>query len=722
MVACGGDETEVVQGAGGGPASCPSGHVEAPGEGCMPVGIQGCVEMFLDEDGLCRPTADKCPPGTIPKFSEGCITVGIPNCAPHFVEADGHCYPSPDKCPAGTFPVPTEGCVPIDGEEGCGCGIWGNIADSAGTVWIDPAYAGGDGDGSQLKPITTIGEALVLVRPGGRIALAEGNYTEALALVFAIEIVGRCPSLVQLSGAAPTPYGISAAVFVDGAQGVVLRRLRIGGVGDGVLAAGGSVELHGVHVREATGAGVLSFDSASVMLDHTLIERTAATASGTFGRGIDVEGGAELVLSRSALVENRELALFAQDATTSVTVSDSLLARTLPQASDLADGRGAEARMGATLEFQSSALLENRDAAIFAADLATSVTVTTSVIARTLPRANEPAGGRGAQIQDGARLLLQSSALVENREVALTAASAGTSVSVSESLIARTLPDEKLLTLGRGAVVQQGASLALQSSTLIENREVALYAADPGTSIDVSESLIARTLPRESDRGAGHGVEVQLGATLALQATALVENSDVALVAARDDTHVTVSESFIGPTQPRQSDANYGVGAGCARRAHLELLASVVQDSATAAVLFGMECTGRISGTLLGRVAEGRFQLTTCPEGIPSPCPDMEIVVATYEGIADGLVAAFGSTVDVERTRFSEASRAAIIYHESAGSLRSVHAKGRRFGLVLQGEPRPDWQDASNLFEGAEQSIVSQGNLPVPEAPPIPEP
>src|SRR4030095_8377788 len=97
MSACGGDETSSSTGPGGG-TSCPSGQVEHPsGEGCMPVGIQGCAEMFLEEDGLCHPSLDKCAPGTIPRFTEGCIPVGIPECAPEFIDEDGLCHASMDK-------------------------------------------------------------------------------------------------------------------------------------------------------------------------------------------------------------------------------------------------------------------------------------------------------------------------------------------------------------------------------------------------------------------------------------------------------------------------------------------------------------------------------------------------------------------------------------------------------------------------------------------------
>src|SRR5262245_6107817 len=64
----------------GGPlAACPTGHILSPKGDCMPVGIQGCADVFLEDDGVCRPSIDKCPAGTIPKFTEGCVPVGIQN-------------------------------------------------------------------------------------------------------------------------------------------------------------------------------------------------------------------------------------------------------------------------------------------------------------------------------------------------------------------------------------------------------------------------------------------------------------------------------------------------------------------------------------------------------------------------------------------------------------------------------------------------------------------
>ncbi len=62
----------IALGCGGEPAppeaieGCPSGSVPWTDGSCMPVGIQGCAEIFLKDDNLCHPRMEKCPAGTIP--------------------------------------------------------------------------------------------------------------------------------------------------------------------------------------------------------------------------------------------------------------------------------------------------------------------------------------------------------------------------------------------------------------------------------------------------------------------------------------------------------------------------------------------------------------------------------------------------------------------------------------------------------------------------------
>lgn len=654
VFACGGDETEPLP-----PSTnpCATGQLPHPsGNGCAAVGIQGCAEGFVEEDGLCHPSIDKCAPGTIPSFSEGCIPVGIPNCAPEFVEGDGLCHPTMDKCAEGTFAVPTVGCVPIDGD-GCGSGTWGNIADAPDTIWVDPSYSGGDGDGSMLKPMSSIAAAFALVMPGGRIALAAGDYDEAVAIDVPVELVGRCPSMVTIRGT-QLVAGFPVVVSVDSAVGVRLSGLRLRD-GVGLVASGGEIELQRVHIATAVGWGAVSI-GGKLSMERTLVEGTLPeSTTSQFGFGIDVENGGELVLHQSALVGNRSVAVYLSKPMTKAVVSESLIQGTLPAVADNEMGRAIQIQEGSTVEVRSSAIVENRDWALFTVLPSSSATVIESIIGRGRPLAGDVFRGSGIAILDG-------------------------------------------------------ANLNMAASVLTESRGISLWASDPGTNVTLSRNLFTKTLPELSDGSDGRGIEVINGASLQLESSAVVENREIGLVsssfAASSPTLVSITKSLFEHTLPEENSGAYGVGLLCSGVVQLELSDSAVRDSRTAGVLLGAGATSAISRSLIEQVLPGSFY--TYLDGT---------ILEKYDGIGDGVVVAFDGTANIADTLVRSADRAGMIFESSRGVLRGVHSLESRFGLILQGEPRPEWQDGSNRFEGREQAIVTQGSVPVPGAPPLPE-
>ena len=94
---------------------CPIGHAEDEAGACIPVGIQGCADIFINPmTGLCEPGPEDCPPGHIPVFGEGCQSVNISGCVGSFIDPEtGLCDPKPEDCPPGHMPVFDEGCVRV---------------------------------------------------------------------------------------------------------------------------------------------------------------------------------------------------------------------------------------------------------------------------------------------------------------------------------------------------------------------------------------------------------------------------------------------------------------------------------------------------------------------------------------------------------------------------------------------------------------------------------
>jgi hypothetical protein len=92
-----------------------------------------------------------------------------------------------------------------------------------------------------------------------------------------------------------------------------------------------------------------------------------------------------------------------------------------------------------------------------------------------------------------------------------------------------------------------------------------------------------------------------------------------------------------------------------------------------------------------------------------------------YEDLAYGLLAFQSDAIAVDNCNFIGCEKAGIIYDSSGGVITNTWSGANpRFGLVLQGEPKPDYSDPNNVFSGAEENILTDGDLPVPGPPPLP--
>ena len=846
-------------------AKCPAGTIPKFDEGCVPVGIQGCAAMFMEEDGLCHPSMAKCPAGTIPKFDEGCVPVGIQGCAEVFMEDDGLCHPTMDKCPAGTFAVPQQGCLPIDGPDGCGSGTWGNLQEEPGveTVWVDPNVVA-SGDGSKANPVKTIAEALAEVPAGGRIALGTGAYDEPIHITKAVTIEGRCPSMVRVQGTGPV--GPDAfVVWVDAADDVTLRGLEIGGAGFGVFATyAAGLKIEGVHVRSATSVGLILQESITeVSITKSWIDSTLSENNGLFGRGVEVAYGARATLTETAIVANHDIGVLAINTETEVTLTDSLVEGTLPRESDGRQGMGADAEDGAKLTLADSAIVKNHKYGVIALDQATELALTNSLVEGTLPSEASAQFGDGVVVVAGAGLTVLGTAILSNQTAGVNAEDMGTEVTVIRSLVKATLLQQSdgtggvgvgvlngaKMTLGESAIVANhsrglevsgtetevtaigiivegqgargidvrlGAILTLDRSAVIENRSSGIAANDPGTNLTTTGSLVAGTLPRKGDGENGYGVVAYESAHATLGANAIVSNRNIGLLVQAEGTEVTATGNLIAKTLPQESDSRFGRGVNVHGGATLVLNANAIVENHDVGVFisdFGTTLTAMhnlIEGTLpqegnklFGRgvgmqegpqatfeanaivanhdlglfVADGSFMIATSNivEGtlprerdgqfglgvvssdgatlqltssvlrnnrvsalqvvlataavsrslidvVPAGSFTLENPTMTFDNVGDGILATLGSTLDITDTRIQGCVRTGVLFDDSSGSIEGVVSTSNQFGLVLQGEKRPSYEGGNNQFTGnTAQDILLGGDLPVPDAPsPIP--
>jgi hypothetical protein len=660
-------------------------------------GIRGCAKEFVESDGLCHPRAEKCADGTIAKLDEGCVPVGVVGCAKELLGEDGVCHASSAACPEGTFAIPSEGCVPIDGAEGCGAGTWGSIADGANTIWVDPAYAGIDGDGSKAKPVKTIAAALALAPEGGRVALAAGDYAEPILPTKAVEVVGRCPSMVKITGTGLLS-AYPAAVGVGDVTGeVIVRRIQVTGV-DGT----------GLRVRTTKGAKV-TFDQvwvhdivrtllnvggpgAQVTAHHVYMSDTHPKGDNIYGAGAEVVKGAELTLDASAVVRSHVHGVMASDNGTKLTMKNSLVAETktnIPVAHDA---------IGVLVIGQSVANLEgivstgNRVAALHAGDYS-DVTVKNSVLERTLEDEVDNDIGYGVQTIGEGTLRIESSVIQENTGGNLVILGAGREVTLDRCLVKGAKPKPNDMKQGGGIYVTQAGELQLENSTLIDNLGSALQVSTDDSKVEASRSLFQGTKIDLANGIDGHGALAFNGGAATFTDCAFIENQNSGAAAGGSGSAITLDHSLIqgNPSLPPA----FGYGVSGADAVSVTVTSSAILGSRLAGIIL-VGGNGTITDSIVREVKEGKAKNgATVGDGI--------LVLA---GDGEASVAVSGSLVE-------QCDRAGILLTSGNGKLSGSKVTKNQYGLVIQGA-KAEVDGDSEISGNSVRDRDDAGALPLP--------
>lgn len=644
-------------GGDGGTATCPDGELAGDGS-CISPGIPGCAPIFVDADGVCRPASSKCPAATVPVFAEGCGPVGIADCHPDFVGDDGACHPSMDKCPTGTFAVPQLGCVPIDGDAGCGSGTWGAIAAAPGTIWVDPATAPADADGTQAKPFATLDAALALAPSGARIALAAGDYPGTVTLDTDVEIVGRCASMVTLL--ADDLPGKGAIVQVD-AGTVVLRGVGISGGGMGMRVVGGAAVtmsecwMHGVRGLGITAQGDLT-------LDRSLIEATTALVDGTYGTGLEAYMAAEVTITHSAVVGNRLYGVVSyQDAT--ITASDTLVEGTQPEESSGYYGSNLSVSYGGTMLLEDVASVRGTTAGI---EIYPGTVEGKRVLIEGTQLDANGFYGEGILVLDGGIGHLEDSLIVDNIEAGIGASGADAMLELRRTRLQGTLPDLTGAD-GVGATAFDGALLVLVDSALVDSRGAGVLMQASGA-LQMEGTLIEDVAAGGANFfDHGYGILVDETASAVVVGSVVRQSTGVG-VEVLDGATLELSASLVADTHPLDIGTR-GFGIFSSPESTLSLTGSRIEGSSSAAaLLFG-------PATLTDVLLAGTAMADALEAG-----PEM----------GDGLVAV-GAEITVARVVARDNARSGLLFQDASGSVQGSRSTGNAFGLAVQGLTTPQF-------------------------------
>lgn len=359
--------------------------------------------------------------------------------------------------------------------------------------------------------------------------------------------------------------GPNSSLYFDQAY-VRSTQPNASGLGVGLrVEAGAKVAIHALDSSQNTAYGVLaSGPSTSLSLDNSLIADTAPNPTDSReGYGIWCQDGASCSLAKTRLHQNRTVAATAAGAGTSLTCTDSIISATLSRLEDLGRGVGLQIVEGASCEASGLLIHGSRAAGLWVSDPGP-VTLDGLQIAATQAQEKDGWGGRGIHwvrtTGTAATGDIRNAVLQNNRDHQLYLE--GDTLILDQVAIAQTESDAAG-DGGHAMQLRKGAQLTGTHMVLTDHRTVAVLARDPGTSATLTDGCILRTLPRAADGAYGRAAVAEAGAALTLSRMRLSAHRGVtvsaASVAGADDSAVSklvLQDVVVDGTLPGASEGD----------------------------------------------------------------------------------------------------------------------------------------------------------------------
>ncbi|RLB48132.1 MAG: hypothetical protein DRI90_25660 [Deltaproteobacteria bacterium] len=509
---------------------CPAGELGLEDGSCQPAGVppELCADGFEPLDQGCEPIlpADPCPPGlmavpgdTVCREVAPCGTgrwgdIPIDGSTEHVdgAYAGGNNDGTADR-PWTTIGEAIDAAAP-GALVAIATGSYAEDIDIAGkpvTLWgVCPAEVEVVGstaagaaviirtaaDGTQVRSLAIRGDTAGLaVSSSQNVALDRlWVHDNASVGIVAQETLG--PTAFTLSGAL-LEQNHEIGVFVGGSdatiESTVVRNTlprasdQAYGIGIGIqpdpsTGKRASATLRASLLEQNRDLGVLVGGSDAI-IEGTVIRTTMPQASDqTSGRGIsidqilDMTGRANVTLRASLVEQNHDIGVFVQGS--DAIIEGTIVRTTMPQASDLADGRGIniqhnpDTAVRANVTLRASLVEQNHLVGVVV--LASDSTIEGTIVRDTLPQASNEARGVGISAQpnqdtaERASMTLHASLVEQNHQVGVIVF--GSDVTIKGTVVRTTLPQTSDGLFGDGIVIAAYSSpaSALISSCLAE--------------------------------------------------------------------------------------------------------------------------------------------------------------------------------------------------------------------------------------------------------------
>lgn len=353
---------------------------------------------------------------------------------------------------------------------------------------------------------------------------------------------------------------------------------------------GAQVELLRVVLSEShdVALGVTGEGTNVTLTDSVVRDTQPAEADQQAGRGLDMAHGARVEVVRAAFERSHEYGIRAEHSDTELILTDVVVRDTQPQASDERWGIGLEVQNGADAVVTRAVFSGNRTLGIGLWTSSTEVTLTDVAVLDTLPQEADRFGGYGMQLGEGVQVELNRGLFERNHGFAIDVRHERTLAVLRDVTARDTRAQEADGMAGSGLFMDTGAHAELERGLFEGNQLTSVYVMMEDTTLHATDLIVRDTLNHSftedpNGPGIGAGLIVIRGAEATIERALFERNVTLNVATMFPNTYLSMTEVVVDEalqTGCLVDNCAGGVGVGAYNGGHVDMSNFVIEDSA----------------------------------------------------------------------------------------------------------------------------------------------
>lgn len=477
------------------------------------------------------------------------------------------------------------------------------------TLFVDDSFTAGQLDATHFDTLTA---ALAAATSGAVIAVDSGAYGDVMMTpTVGVTVVGRCAEQVVFQASDNTKSALSLSNDVPLAiSGITFRDYH---AALGVLA--GDVTLDSVIVEGSHYTGIaIGNAKTTAALTNVVVRGTRAGATDTTSFGLYIGYGAHVTVQSSDIADNDDINVGVSgdgSPNANLTLTSSVVRDGHPFGANSGFGWGVYGADKVAVTIDSSAIIDNQGFGVLMNSQSATKNFATGIVKSSVIRGTsyDPVNKQGIGIESNQSSIdVESSTIAASNMMDMYAAGGGATKIAHTAFLGTSIPDDPS-SLGPIGLNLNAVNATLQSVAFAGTRVGAQF--EGATVAEVDDSIVAgtRTSPDGyyvDDNYVGVGFFVESAAELTVNGTAITGAHTAGIITLGQ---TTASHLFVGGTRPG-GDGSAGRAVSAQGSASLTIDSSAFVDNTETGVLASEHATLALTNSTIdetGLDATGEF-------------------------------------------------------------------------------------------------------------------